>query len=308
MSQLLDACESACFSCADVLTKKEFLTLALLYAGESLRTARSIHELYTCLTEAGRRGKETARQFFKKAISDRILWSAVVSCGAETVNLRLTALSPSDEMGRRCVQFMLEAYEALLRGAAPDRMMSVSPNQVAVALRLDIGPRSILLGSDLEDENDPLVGWSAVLNSELSRERKSETFKVAHHGSKSGHLDGVWTDLLHANPLSLLTPFRYGRHELPTVEDRARILALTNRAYISAHPHRRAKPKRKRVPKVEALINSAAKGRRQAAGPVGHIRWRANLLDAKELGTVELADGAIELASVDKFVVHTRRK
>lgn len=294
MHELFKAASSAYFVCSSALTAVEFLALADLYASDSSHTPRGPRELYCCLTEIRARGKSSGRQILRLAIADRPLWPADIA-----INVRLTALSPSDEMTRRSLEFMAQAFAAIKRGAREDRLIESLPNDVAVALRLDVQDRAILLGSDLEEEGNPLVGWSAVLDSAAARERRSTTFKVAHHGSRSGHHDGVWRDLLEHDPLSLLTPFRWGRHRIPTPDDRARILTLTKRAFISAHPDRLVKPKHRTVRKAEDLINRTARNRRQVPGPVGHIRWRAPIFDPNSEGTLDLFDGAMALADVN---------
>jgi len=298
MHELLKAASSAYFTCSPALTGVEFLALADLYARQSNRTPRGPQELYRCLTETASRGKSSGRQILKLAMADRLLWVPDVKGDSPQISARLTALSPSDEMSRRSLEFMARAFAAVKRGAKEDRLIESSPNDVAVALRLDVQGRSLLLGSDLEEEGNPLVGWSAVLDGVAARERKSTTFKVAHHGSRSGHHDAVWRDLLEHDALSLLTPFRWGRHRIPTPDDCVRILALTKRAFISAHPRRTEKPARRTVRKAEELINRTARNRRQAVGPVGHIRWRAPIFDPKSEGSVDLFDGAMALGNV----------
>lgn len=298
ISVFLSACESAVFSCAQALTNKEFLQLAALFEDDSVAAARSSHELHKCLVDAAERSERSSRPLFKVATSDKVLWTAALGPAGSAIPVTLTALSPSDEMNLRAIRDMADAFAALSRGVSPDRIASSRPNNVATAVRLDIGERSLLLGSDLEDQGDPLVGWAAVLLGTQSLQRVSETFKVAHHGSDSGHLDAVWNQMVRADPLCLLTPFRHGGHEIPTSADRARILALTKRAFISANPHRPVPVAGKRTKKVEALIGAATKSRRQAAGPVGHVRWRAPITDPTDLGKVDLFDGAMDLAAV----------
>ncbi len=294
MYELFKAASSAYFICSSALTGVEFLALADLYASDSSHTMRGPQELYRCLIETAARGESSGRQILRLAIVDRLLWATDT-----TINVRLTAMSPSDEMNRRSLVFMAQAFAATKRGAKEDRLIESSPNDVAVALRLDVQDRAILLGSDLEEEGNPLVGWSAVMDSAAAREHRSTTFKVAHHGSRSGHHDGVWRELLEHNPLSLLTPFRWGRHRIPTSDDRARILTLTRRAFISAHPERLVKPKRKTVRKAEDLINRTARNRRQVPGPVGHIRWRAPIFEPTSEGSLDLFGGAMALADVN---------
>ena len=294
MYELFKAASSAYFVCSPALTRVEFLALADLYASDLSHTTRGTRELYRCLNETEARVKSSGRQILKLAIEDRPLWAADT-----TINVRLTALSPSDEMSRRSLAFMAQALAAIKHGANEGRLTESSPNDVAVALRLDVQDRAILLGPDLEEEGNLLVGWSAVLDSAAAQERRSTTFKVAHHGSRNGHHDGVWRDLLEPDPLSLLTPFRYGRHRIPTPDDRARILTLTKRAFISAHPERIVKSKRRTVHKAEDLINRTACNRRQVPGPVGHIRWRAPIFEPNSEGSLHLFDGAMALADVN---------
>lgn len=299
LHELFTAASSAYLTCSLALRGVEFLALAHLYAGESTRTPRGPRELYGCLTEAAARGKSSERQILRWATADRTLWAANTKANPRGINAKLAALSPSDEMVRRSLSFMAQAFAAVKRGAKEDRLVESSPNDVAVAMRLDVEGRSILLGSDLEEEGNPLVGWSAVLDGVAAQESKSTVFKVPHHGSKSGHHDAVWTELLENNALSLLTPFHWGRHHIPTCHDRARIIALTKRAFISAHPERSIKPKRKSFRKAEELINRTARKRRQVPGPVGHIRWRAPIFELESEGTVDLFDGAMALTAVN---------
>lgn len=300
LKQLFSVATSAHFVCSSALAGSEFLALAKLYERPASRIPKGPTELDSCFREVVARSKLSGRQVLKFAMADRVLWELDSSSDSATTTVALTSLSPSDEMNRRSIMFMVQAMAAIKRGAHENRLVESYPNDVAVALRLDIGKRSILLGSDLEEEGDNLVGWSAVLDGQVARKSKSMAFKVAHHGSLSGHHARVWADLLESNPLSLLTPFRFGKHRIPTSADRARILSLTKRAYISAHPERSEKVARKASRKAEDLINRTAHNRRRALGALGHIRWRAPIFDANSEGTVELFNGAMALADISR--------
>ena len=133
---------------------------------------------------------------------------------------------------------------------------------------------------------------------EYGQGKKSSIFKVAHHGSKSGHHDAVWTDMLEPQPWAFISPFRWGRHRLPNANDRKRILSMTDNAYITTNPNKDSPPAGKRAPKVEAFIQQSTNERRLACGPVGHIRWRSSLSDLSDDGEIELFDGAIHLSKV----------
>lgn len=288
LSEALDICRNAVFCCPLALSRREFLDLAEIYCEAPIGFPPGPKEIRNALEIAAQRSKIYRRQMLRFAKSDSLVWTSS--------NVRLVALSPSDEMNRRALEFMARAYASATSGAALlDRLTPGTPNDTAAALRLDVGGRSVLLGSDLECDRDPLIGWSAVLTSPSAGEKKSLVYKIAHHGSRSGHHDGVWADLLEPRPFALMSPFRWGRHKIPNETDRARILSLTDRSFITSHPDKDAPPVGKRQSKVEAFIRQTAKSRRLACGPVGHIRWRASLSDLSDEGRIELFDGALRL-------------
>ena len=297
MSGLVEACNSAQFCCSAALQTKEFFALANLYTRAPVSLPAGPTELRNAFSSISKRKGTAMYRPIKWAQCDKPLWNATVPLGDQSLSLRITALSPSDEMMTRAIGEMARAFEAARKSELLTLMTPGHPNHVSVALRLDIGDRRILLGSDLEETGDPLIGWSAVLSSVGLPQGKASAYKVAHHGSVSGHCDRVWSEMLEENPLSLLTPFRWGRHRLPAAADRRRILALTDRAFITSHPEHDILPKKRSV-KLERFINATAKRRWLAAGPIGHIRWRAPLVDSKHPGTIELFHEAMDLAEV----------
>ena len=105
----------------------------------------------------------------------------------------------------------------------------LSPNQVAVALWIEVGDVAVLLGSDLEKQ-----GWIEILESKARPAGKASAFKVPHHGSKSAHAQGVWSRMLDPEPFAVLTPWHRGGRALPTQDDVRRILSNTPNAYATA--------------------------------------------------------------------------
>lgn len=292
LSTMLEACNSAVFCCPVSLSSKEFLSLSELYKDAPISYKSGAHELGKSIEIAANRSKLEKKTMLKLIKADSKVYEL------HKPKVTVYALSPSDEMVRRCNEFMVTSYAiATSKVNNLQRIVSNTPNDNATALRINIGGRSILLGSDVEEQGNPLVGWSSILVSHTDKAIYS-TFKVAHHGSRSGHHDDVWSLMLTKNPLSFLTPFKLGRHKIPTAMDRARVKGLTNRAYITANPNIEVRPKTKRNSKVEALINIAAKNRQLAIGQVGHIRWRASIDDENDQGVVELFDGAQELTKI----------
>lgn len=294
LHELYSVASAAKFSCSSVLAGKEFVSLAKIYSEDAGKIPIGPEELYKCLTTLSSRAKATGKVHHRWAITDRLLWQ---SSESSPLKVKLIALSPSDEMFTRTQQMMLNYITSIKKGYSEPRLIAGCPNDVAVALLLEVNGRQILLGSDLEQEANTSVGWSAVMASEAVKESKCCTFKVAHHGSASGHNDQVWDDLLEQAPIALLTPFRHGKLRIPTQTDRERILRRTEQAFISADPN--ASPKLpKKATKVQAFVDGTVHNRRLAAGQMGQVRWRAPLNDPADRGRVELFDGAMPLAQV----------
>jgi hypothetical protein len=294
LHQLFSAAKSAVFSCAESLARDEFLTLAKIYCDKQDKFPLGPEEMYRCLTTAQERTRQSGTPMHRWAAPDRILWQTDKE---SPIKVRVTTLSPSDEMHSRTIQMMLNYIKAMKNGYSEPRLLASCPNDVAVAILLEINGRQILMGSDLEEESNSNVGWSAVMLGEAIKDAKCCAFKVAHHGSYSGHNNAVWDKLLEPSPIALITPFRHGAHRIPTKSDSQRILALTDAAYISADPNRSSKAPRK-PRKIQAILDHTIMNRRLALMPVGHIRWRAPLNNPIDRGVVELFDGAIPLATV----------
>jgi len=292
LSELLKECQQALFCCPIAMSHREFIDLAELYKAAPGKFSPGPKEIQCAMDMAANRSKQYKRQMLRWAKADSLIWAS------QDKSVKVIALSPSDEMTRRSVEFMTRAYSVAQSGGAMlDRLTPNTPNDTAAAIRIEINGNSVLLGSDLESGKDPLIGWAAVLASRVEGDTKSSVYKVAHHGSKSGHHDKVWSDMLEGQALALISPFRWGKHRIPTGDDRLRILSVTNKAYITAHPDKDASPVGKRSTKVEALIRQTLNERRSACGPVGHIRWRAPISNLSALGSIELFDGALALSA-----------
>lgn len=297
LHQIYSAAKSAIFSCAESLAHKEFLALAKIYSMEPGKIPLGPEELYKCLTTVQKRTAQTGTQQHRWAGPDRILWQ---TGNHDSLKVKLITLSPSDEMHSRTIQMMLNHLSVLKKGHTEPSLLASCPNDVAVALLLEINDRQILLGSDLEQESKATVGWSAVLKGEAVKGSKCCAFKVAHHGSDSGYSEEVWDQLMEAESLAFITPFRHGSHRIPTGGDRSKILARTENAYISADPNLSTKAPKKSA-KVQAIVGNTIKNRRLAYGSVGHIRWRVPIDNLADRGLVELFDGALHLSDVRRL-------
>ena len=128
----------------------------------------------------------------------------------------------------------------------------------------------ILLGSDLEGR-----GWLDILAAHERPNCKASVFKVPHHGSQNAHEDRVWSEMLHSEPIAVLTPWRKGVRSLPTKGDVKRILSFTRKAYATApFDVSSSKPARRRNRTVEKTIREASKRISHVAPSPGMIRLR----------------------------------
>lgn len=294
LAALVAEYDSAQFCCSGALRSKEFLAIGNLYADLKLKLPTGPTELHHAFETIRNRHASRSIRWLR---SDMLVFRDQPLIGDSAIPVLMTALSPSDEMITRAQEEIALQYRVCQQSDQVTLLTPVQPNHISVALNLEVGGRRILLGSDLEETGDQAIGWSAVLSSVGRPAETAGVFKIAHHGAQSGHSEVVWTEMLEPNPLALLTPFRWGRCRLPNPDDRRRILALTDQAYITAHPDRDIAP-RKRAGKVEQMIASTARKRWIAAGSLGHVRWRANLLDEADNGMIELFGAALPLCEV----------
>ena len=193
--------------------------------------------------------------------------------------MQVIALSPSDGTQTLALH---EIQEFLPRPAGPERRaVRVTPNQRSVVVFAEAGTRAILLGADLEETPNPATGWSAIVSSGVRPGRRSEVFKVPHHGSEGADSEAVWQEMLAEEPIACITPYSRGRSPLPTPQDLRRLSQRTRHVFCT-RPSLGAKPRRK-APAVERTIREVAKRRRRMEGPMGHIRVRGSLSDVAPL-------------------------
>ena len=255
MARLVEACGRAAFCCAGALRQEEFLVAVHALENRHLSVngsgLREIYRVFTRLREGASKptfAHPDRRIFFRDGCE---IWS----------------LSPGDASFRG----FLESIGRLLPGAgqAKNRIPSLSPNQVAVALWIEVGDVAVLLGSDLEKQ-----GWIEILESTARPAGKASAFKVPHHGSKSAHAQGVWSRMLDPEPFAVLTPWHRGGGALPTQDDVRRILSNTPNAYatadIGASPRVRARTNKT----VDRTIRESGISLRSLPASSGAIRLR----------------------------------
>ena len=224
------------------------------------------------------------------AIESRLLWRRL-----DGIDFEVHALSPSDAS----VSLALASLGALVPklGVPKRRLPSLTPNHASVALWIRVGKRCVLLGADLEETDDAGRGWTAVLSCSNRPSGKASVFKIPHHGSDTAEHPAVWTDLLNADPPSILTPFTRGGVRLPTPPDVERLRSRSKRAYITAPTHNPG-PSPKRSPMVSKTIRETIKSIRPVYMSPGHIRLRANAAKEDDW-SVELFHGAASIHDIE---------
>ena len=270
MGSLLNVCNNAQFCCASALCRDEFLTVAHALTERPSFVKQSglgeIRRVFEVL-----RTRRTTPTF---AISDRPVFSQG--------QVEVRSLSPSDSAFQR---FLGAVGEMVLESGAV-RSESHWRNQMSVVLSVRAAGVTILLGADLEKS-----GWHEILDGAAGRRERASVFKVAHHGSMGADVPQVWSQMLEADPVAMLTPWRRGGRELPSDNDVLRILRYTSDAYASATRSSAKVKKRGVVGK-----SLADRGIRLAAlrGASGVVRLRRSL-DGDGVWSIETIGSACHL-------------
>jgi hypothetical protein len=265
ISDLLNACPKADFSCATALAKEEFLQVAWLFNKNAIGAGPSgtseIQKVFSILKQR--------RAHPRYAIADRPVFTRMKGTSAAC---EITALSPCDAEYHR----FLAAISALLprRGITKFRCPDLNPNDLSVAAWVKIEGLDVLLGADLEEHNIAGRGWTAVIASTNRPSGLATVFKVAHHGSVTGHHDGIWSQLLVPSPVAILTPWNRGK-SLPTGSDCARITGFTSKAYATSRAV--SQRTKHRLSAVVRTLREAEIKVRDAEPPTGYVQLRRTI-------------------------------
>ncbi len=276
IARLVELCPAAKFCCASALCDKEFLALVGALEGRHFSAAGSgLREIYGVFSHLEATGRKPAH-----ALANRVVF--------RKDGCAISSLSPSDGVFQR----FLKSIERLIPGpgANKTRMQSLSPNETSVALWIECGECSVLLGADLERQ-----GWAAILGDKARPAGKASAFKVPHHGSEGANEPAVWDCMLEREPVAVLAPWRRGRGVLPTGRDVARILTATPEAWITTRGLLEpARPRHGNTAVDRTLRESGARFRR-LMGKRGMVRLRRSIA-SKGPWTVETLGDACRLA------------
>ncbi|MBU1170507.1 MAG: MBL fold metallo-hydrolase [Proteobacteria bacterium] len=272
-SKIVKECTSARFGYPSALLKEEFLKLVSAYSGipnnriidkensGTIEFAKIVNILFD-------RCESNPKYKINQLVpiqSDRVLYSSNVT----NANVSIRSLSPSDKSYHNSI---LEFASLLPK---QNEMIKVIPsptkNNNSVVLWIDFNITQALLGSDLEETNDPLTGWTTIINSPVRPHGKASIFKIPHHGSENGHSHDVWGKMVNSSPVSILTSKIGGQNSIPKIPDIERIKKYSSEIYCTKVPIA-AKPKRDHT--VEKMFKVIAKNRTIIGDKIGHIQIR----------------------------------
>lgn len=265
ISEVFEKCESAVLCISAAMSKDEFVTYVTRFESQMLASGSGVSEMSKILHIA----EETGRKVRLGSADKRI--HHIPSSDGIKPECNVWTLSPSDTE----IQRFLSRIGEMLPNIKQTKYRSLSShlNDFSVVTLIEIDDLCVLLGADLEQRGSKDRGWKAVVSSAGRPQKVAEVFKVAHHGSATGHNDDVWTKMLQKDAYSLMTPWTLAGSRLPKADDIKRINAKTPRAYITSHLHPPAS-KVRRPRAVEKTIKEQNVKLRQAQPGTGSIRLR----------------------------------
>jgi beta-lactamase superfamily II metal-dependent hydrolase len=269
-SRIINACPAADVFLSDALTHKPLMRFVKANAPRHVTNLREMNRaIETLLSRRRDEGPPYSFLGENKAVHS--------SLHHPSNDVEIWALSPSSvdvQQALRGLRYYLEGDSMYSLPAIPNPR----ENHASIVLHVRVGSQRLLLGADREKRTNAGQGWASVATCAARRDLKPATLlKVAHHGSPNGDSDVIWRDLLEADPIALLAPFRRG-HEggRPRAEDVASLCGRTRWAFTTSAA---GDSDEERVESAEIESEAeAAMGIEEiepAQLPLGHIRARA---------------------------------
>lgn len=291
MHALLEACKSADFATSKSLGSSEFLAFAEAFDRP--------------LTNFSRPGAREVTKAFKHCIDNNVapksaspnrrLFSPSDYKYTHGLPVEVWTLSPSDFEFDNFLKWILDQmpHDGETKRLATPRIR----NDLSVVVQISFGDDAILLGGDLEEEGRPDTGWSAIILGQGNPAQTASVFKVAHHGSVTGHHDGIWSSLLNKDPVAIVSPFKRGRVSLPTQNDVSRISEISGSSFSTINLRNRSPIRRSAI--VEKGMRETVKEFYAIPQIPGMVRLRKNLRTSPNW-TVEMFGDSCELKDIYK--------
>ena len=275
MGRLVDKCRAAKFVCANALTKHEFLVAVRALDDRSLSASgsglRELHSVFLTLRE------RQAQPLW--AIADRLVLTED--------DCDVWSLSPSDAV---VADFLRSICSGRVQeGEKKDRLPTLSPNRMSVALWVTVKDIVALLGGDL-----PKNEWLNILEHCQSRDGTASVFKVPHHGAPDADDPRIWAEMLDPEPYAVVTPWHRGGKSRPTGRDVRRLLSYSEHAYATTRGVSIVRRNRELQRLIRRSTADTNIDLRSAVAPAGAIRLR-KAIDKAGDWKVKLFGGACHL-------------
>lgn len=264
---LLQECKNAKLYHSFALSSNEALHLAALYKNDVFantdKDIREFSNIIQFLVKTKDRGRidpvKAQHTFFdyRAGVQTRMIAMSPSNTAVTQAISNLANIKPKDGSSRA-------------RNVVPQ-----SENLNAVAIHFTYGSFSAVLGSDLEVTKNSQTGWSAVFNNNIASNLSlsmSSLFKVSHHGSKNGHHEKIWSDLLVDKPLSIATAYTPSGH--PDIDSINRVKNLSSEFIVTRDSKSTKKIKRDSM--VEREMRAIVKERISVNDKLGHIQVRVS--------------------------------
>jgi len=272
LSEVFKSAGKSSILISDALKKDEFVKLLATFKDVDLNSSFT-----TGVAELGKIidifGQQTSRaKEIKWAIINRTEPIPI----SDKYQVLVHILSPSDEEileSKRLFTELLPIKKESIKAIADPKR-----NPYSVVVSFQINADNILFGGDKENVNNANMGWEKICtNFSLVKKPKSSVYKVAHHGSETGHNDRIWSELLNPMPWAVLSTFN--RSRIPKTNDVKRILTNTNNAYCAGPTKLKHSPLDTETKKLLRDFGGMDKKMFRVGKLTGHIRLRKNIFN-----------------------------
>jgi hypothetical protein len=291
LREIAELCEQAKFVCPQVLLGPQFATFLELQNKDASFTSDT-SEFDGIIRDFTRSGRMTNRDDHPLlyAVANKRVFARHAT--DKTCACEIFALSPSDPAITSWLQMLSEMMAP--KKSLRKRTIPPQPNQISSILWLTVGSTKILLSADMEEDGNKTGGWKIIVESNERPQGNASVNKVAHHGSENGHCDEVWSQMLEADPIAIITPYNCGRKKLPAETDIKRITQLTKRAFITSPLKDRTF--RGKTGSVNRTIHEVTRKIRTLDAENGYIRLRKGADDPSDSWQIELFGKACHLS------------
>ena len=283
-SQIVKECKSASICFSEALLKEEFLTLFETYSGiKTLKTldkencgTKEISSIIKIILTRIEQNKGSGLTPYNLTSADKRIYQNKEN------NVEVWALSPSSQS---IVNSLAEIAKLIPPPSEKDNRKVIpkpTKNLNATVLLIKCGKsNNFLLGSDLEETNDYLTGWSVIVNSNNRPSEKANVFKIPHHGSENAHSDPVWQKMVDTEAIGILTTKLGSISTIPKSSDIKRLKKYASELYCTLEPIGK---KQKRDNTVEKTIKGFIKRSIPLNGEIGQIQLRMKRGSAVTIG------------------------